>query len=119
MKRMIKNIAPFFLTALLCSCANYNTHSLYYKTAISELALHDFKENYSLIATDEINKRGYLLHNYDTLHLLANKKNLAFRNKITKKLFFYQFQTDQVYKRIECDSLWNVTNLISSFGPVY
>jgi hypothetical protein len=119
MKRVIKNMGPFFLTALLYSCANYPTHSLYYKTAISELALHDFKENYSLIPIDEINKRGYLVHNFDTLYLLVNKKNLAFRNKINKKLFYYQFQTKQVYKLIECDSLWNVISLTSNFGPVY
>jgi hypothetical protein len=119
MERKAEIMICFLIITGLCSCGNYLTHSVYYKKAIFELTFHDYKENYSIIASKEIYKKSYLIYHFDTLHLTVDKKNLAFRNKVSKNIFFYQFYRDEHYKRIKCDSLWNVTELSESFGAVY
>jgi hypothetical protein len=102
------------------SCNNKLVKSKNYKTAMKELAYHDYTDNYILIPKNELASKKFLIRYLDTIHLFnTSQQTFGFTNLNSKKKFIYQFRKSGFYKRIECDSSWNVNEVSESFGSIY
>ena len=115
-----KLLISFFLAAVfVLSCSPRLTKSANYKTALKELAYHDFADNYILIPKDELKQRKYFSYNLDTIFIDNARRTFGFKNIKSNNIFIYQFAKDSSYKRVKCDSLWNVYEISEYIGEVY
>jgi hypothetical protein len=112
-------IQMFIGITFMVSCNPKLTKSLNYKTAIKELAYHDFADNYILIPKDELKSRRYFSYNLDTIFIDKSIRTFGFRNTKNSNIYVYQFSRDGSYKRVKCDSVWNVYEISEYVGGVY